>query len=93
MPKLRLQYLLSYKAYTKLQDASKSIRLDLPADKRTVNINKVVTNHGELLVTPTGGLHSNIYDSHVSCFIFTPIEEWHKPILKEFRGEAWDYKS
>lgn len=86
-------YQLPYNSYLKLQKASTSLGEQLPVDKRQVNIHSVVTDKGTLLVAPTGSLHSNIFDSHISCFIFTPIDEWSSPTVEEFTGLAWDYKT
>jgi hypothetical protein len=80
-------YLLEYNAYVKIQDGSGSLGDQLPCDKRKVKLAKVDTPQGTILVSATGSLHSNIFDSHITCFVFTPIEEWDKPVIKEFSGE------
>jgi hypothetical protein len=54
-----------------------------------VKLHRLSTDKGSFLFSATAVLHSNLFDSCITCFIFTPIEQWNKPIREKFTGERW----
>jgi hypothetical protein len=81
---------IPYDIYLKFQDGSSSLGDELVKEVRKARIKSIKTDRGEFLLSPSGVLHSNLFDSEVIAYVFTPIDNWNKPIREKFTGERWD---